>query len=792
MERPGKHSSMPLDQGMIFAFWPRRRLWLVAILTVAVATSVAVRPAAADIDAEQVRSAIDRAVTYLKREQNPRGFWQEYIGYPGGLSALCTLALLNAGVPPEDEHIQAALEALRTIRPSYTYSTALQTMVFCAAEPQNDLALIRRNVLWLEENQVKTGFFAGGWAYPSAGMADNSNSQFAMLALYEAQRAGIPVQDKTWQLALEYWSKKQNVDGSWGYIAGHGGTGSMTTAGITSLIIATGALNKGDAEVVAGHVKCCGTQRHNDAVENALSWLTRNFGVHGNPGRGNAAFVLYYLYGVERVGRMTNRRFIGEHDWYREGADMLVRSQDKLEGFWRGGGHAEDNPLVGTSLSLLFLAKGRRPVLVAKLKHGPFDDWNRHRSDLANLTEYVEKKWKRDLTWQVIDPKQATIDDLLQSPVLFFNGREMPHFTAEEKRNLRDYVDRGGFIFAEACCNGTRFETGFRKLMSEVFPEPEFKMRLLSPEHPIWYAEEPVDPKFLRPLWGIELGCRTSVVFCPKDLSCYWELGKTEHHRKLPKGIQHQVDAANAIGINVLAYATNRELKFKYDIFQKPDAEGTADKDPRGKLQVAKLLHPGGCNAAPGAVTNLMRLASEKLKVRVGLEPQDVDLASEQVFDFPLVFMHGRHNFRLTPQERKHLRTYLDRGGVLFADAICSSRDFAEAFRREIKSLYPERRFERIPSSHPMFSREFGGENLASVSRRQRDARTGGEALKSSVREGEPYLEGLLIEDRYAVIFSPYDVSCALEHHESLECEGYVRQDAARIALNVLLYALHQ
>ena len=40
---------------------------------------------------------------------------------------------------------------------------------------------------------------------------------------------------------------------------------------------------------------------------------------------------LYYLYGVERVGRLTGRRFIGGHDWYREGADYLVRQQGNID-----------------------------------------------------------------------------------------------------------------------------------------------------------------------------------------------------------------------------------------------------------------------------------------------------------------------------------------------------------------------------------------------------------------------------------------------------------------------------
>jgi hypothetical protein len=42
-----------------------------------------------------------------------------------------------------------------------------------------------------------------------------------------------------------------------------------------------------------------------------------------------------------------------------------------------------------------------------------------------------------------------------------------------------------------------------------------------------------------------------------------------------------------------------------------------------------------------------------------------------------------------------------------------------------------------------------------------------------------------------AVIFSPYDISCALEQHEALQCRGYTREDAARIGLNVLLYSLN-
>ena len=55
-----------------------------------------------------------------------------------------------------------------------------------------------------------------------------------------------------------------------------------------------------------------------------------------------------------------------------------------------------------------------------------------------------------------------------------------------------------------------------------------------------------------------------------------------------------------------------------------------------------------------------------------------------------------------------------------------------------------------------------------------------------------PELEGIKIDDGYGVIFSPFDLSCALEKRDSLECRGYKREDAARIGLNVLLYSLQE
>ena len=90
-----------------------------------------------------------------------------------------------------------------------------------------------------------------------------------------------------------------------------------------------------------------------------------------------------------------------------------------------------------------------------------------------------------------------------------------------------------------------------------------------------------------------------------------------------------------------------------------------------------------------------------------------------------------------------------------------------------------------------MLSDEFGGHDLSTVTLRdptRRDAKTGAPASSVTV----PLLEGLSIDGRVAVVFSPYDMSCALENQAVPECKGYTRDDATRLGTNIILYGLQQ
>ena len=182
--------------------------------------------------------------------------------------------------------------------------------------------------------------------------------------------------------------------------------------------------------------------------------------------------------------------------------------------------------------------------------------------------------------------------------------------------------------------------------------------------------------------------------------------------------VQAQIDAARQIGVNVLAYATNREVKWKDEIPATVSERRSDDAIERGRISVANLRHPGGCDVAPRALVNLMEAAAGQLKLRVDLHPATIGLTDPALLDHPMVFMHGRNSFHLTDAERAALRTYVDRGGVVLADAICASRAFADSFRREMATIFPDHALDRIPASDPLFSTTYGGFDLAKVSRR--------------------------------------------------------------------------
>src|SRR5437879_78207 len=95
---------------------------------------------------DQVRTAIDTGVRFLRGAERGRGQWEHGLGVNaprGGSTALALLALLNCGVKPDDPLVRSGLAYLRDVGPEDTYVVGLQTMVFAEAGDAGDLPRIQ-------------------------------------------------------------------------------------------------------------------------------------------------------------------------------------------------------------------------------------------------------------------------------------------------------------------------------------------------------------------------------------------------------------------------------------------------------------------------------------------------------------------------------------------------------------------------------------------------------------------------------------------------------------------------
>ena len=55
----------------------------------------------------------------------------------------------------------------------------------------------------------------------------------------------------------------------------------------------------------------------------------------------------------------------------------------------------------------------------------------------------VAEDWKNLLAWQVVDPRTATIQEMLQAPIVFSTGTKLPSFRRRPRRTSSCSLNRG-------------------------------------------------------------------------------------------------------------------------------------------------------------------------------------------------------------------------------------------------------------------------------------------------------------------------------------------------------------
>jgi len=196
---------------------------------------------------------------------------------------------------------------------------------------------------------------------------------------------------------------------------------------------------------------------------------------------------------------------------------------------------------------------------------------------------------------------------------------------------------------------------------------------------------------------------------------------------------------------------------------------------PATPLTVARLEYgPGDWYANPTSLPNLLAFVRDELGLPVAgreavVRGDDADLSR-----YPLLYLTGHGEIRLTESEIEGLRRYLTNGGLLHAD---DNYGIDESLRREIGRIFPGEPFVELPADHPIYRAPFPQE--------------GGMPKIHEHAGGPPRGYGVFHDGRLVVFYS-FDTDLG-DGWEDAEVHGdspEVRRRALEMGANVFVYAL--
>lgn len=191
------------------------------------------------------------------------------------------------------------------------------------------------------------------------------------------------------------------------------------------------------------------------------------------------------------------------------------------------------------------------------------------------------------------------------------------------------------------------------------------------------------------------------------------------------------------------------------------------------ELAVLKYNGGGDWYANPTALPNLIDFTNANCNTKIDRNPKSVSVSSEDLFNYPMVFMTGHGNVFFSEEEAKNLREYLISGGFLH---ISDNYGLDAYIRRELKKVFPNLELKEIPKNHPIYNQNFSFPNgLPKIHEHENKA---------------PQGFGLFYEGRL-ICFYDYesDLSDGWENEVVHNDPAEVREKALKMGANLIIYA---
>jgi hypothetical protein len=202
-----------------------------------------------------------------------------------------------------------------------------------------------------------------------------------------------------------------------------------------------------------------------------------------------------------------------------------------------------------------------------------------------------------------------------------------------------------------------------------------------------------------------------------------------------------------------------------------------ADAPSGSAFVLARVKYSGGGDwyNDQSAEVNLLDFVNQRTGIKVRSTFEYVELSSDKIFNYPVLFLTGHGNINFTDGEAKRLRAYLDNGGFLYID---DDYGLDTAVRREMRKVFPDQEFQELPFSHGIYNSFYKFPNgLPKI--HEHDGRP-------------PQGFGLFTQDRRLAVFYTYETNPSdgwadpAAHDDPPE----KRESALQIGANIVVWAL--
>jgi len=193
--------------------------------------------------------------------------------------------------------------------------------------------------------------------------------------------------------------------------------------------------------------------------------------------------------------------------------------------------------------------------------------------------------------------------------------------------------------------------------------------------------------------------------------------------------------------------------------------------------------YPGGDCKFMGAIHRLTG-------IRVHPNPHVMEILDKDLFKFPFAYVVEPGQMYLDIEDAKRLREYLLRGGFLHVDDFWGPDEFAN-FEAQISKVFPDRKLERLPMSHPVFRTFFDIDQVVQVPAYRSGCADDGVTWEDN-RDKEPRVLGISDDEGRLMVVVTYnsDLGDAWEYMDLACYPTKFSGFAYRMGLNIMIYAM--